>query len=148
MEHKQTTEWTQINSYAICVLLFTVSDWARCCGGNTLYAWCTRFESQQRHGQSELNAWSRVLLEKLTVTQLIKNSPPFMEPKGSLRVYNSPPLVPILSQMNPVHTFPPYFHLILSSHLGLRPFPTGFRTKIRRLPFSFVQENAGIISFT
>jgi len=31
-----------------------------------------------------MDPWSRVLLEKLIVTQLAKNSPPIMEPKGSL----------------------------------------------------------------
>jgi len=32
-----------------------------------------------------------------------------MEPEGSLRVHNIPPLAPILIQMHPVHTFPPCF---------------------------------------
>jgi hypothetical protein len=43
-------------------------------------------------------------------------------PKVHCRVHNSPPLVPIFSQVHLVHTFPPNFPrfvLILSSHLRL-----------------------------
>jgi hypothetical protein len=36
-------------------------------------------------------------------------------PKIRFRVYKSPPLVPILSQIYPVHTFPPYFLKIHSN---------------------------------
>jgi hypothetical protein len=32
--------------------------------------------------------------------------------KGNYRVHNSPTLVPILVQIYPVHTFPPYFRKI------------------------------------
>jgi len=52
-------------------------------------------------------------------------------------VYKGPPLLPIMSQMNPVHTLSPYLfniHLILSFHIcqGLASglFPSGFLTRI------------------
>jgi hypothetical protein len=38
-----------------------------------------------------------------------------MEPEGSLCVHNGPPLVPILSQMTPVHTLPTYLPKINSN---------------------------------
>jgi len=48
------------------------------------------------------------------------------------RVHKSPPLVPILSQMNPYHTLPTYFfsihsNIILDLPSGL--LPSGFPTK-------------------
>jgi len=57
-------------------------------------------------------------------------------PKVHYRVHRSLPLVPILSQMNPIHTFSPYFihFIMLSSHLRPRLpsdlFPSRFPTKI------------------
>jgi hypothetical protein len=50
----------------------------------------------------DITLWSRVRLDKLTVTKKFKNFPP---------------LIPFLSQMNPVHALPPF--LKLSSHLSL-----------------------------
>jgi hypothetical protein len=51
-------------------------------------------------------------------------------------VHNSPWLVPVLSQINPISTFPPCFsefHLNITSHLRLRLpnglLPSGFSTK-------------------
>jgi len=61
-----------------------------------------------------------------------------MEPETSFTMFTrAPALVPILSQMNPVHTFQPYhpkIHFILSSHLRLglpsASLPSAFPIKI------------------
>jgi len=59
----------------------------------------------------------RILLQKLTFTQLVKKFPSF---HGNWSL----PLVPILREMHPVHTIPPYFpkihfNIIFPSMLGL-----------------------------
>jgi hypothetical protein len=60
----------------------------------------------------EQTSWEAIII------QSVKNSPSFMEPpKIRCRVHNSPPLVRIMSQMNPVHTLQPHFpkiHVILT----------------------------------
>jgi hypothetical protein len=59
--------------------------------------------------------WSRILLKKLIVTELVKKFPCLLyEPKVNYRVYKSPPLAPILIRMNSIHTFPSYFPKIHS----------------------------------
>jgi len=70
-----------------------------------------------------------VRFEKLTVPQLLKKFPTFYGTrKAHYHIHNSPPLVPILSQMKPVHasraTLTIHF-LIVYSHLRLG-LPSGF----------------------
>jgi hypothetical protein len=78
-----------------------------------------------------LTPWSKVLREKLTVSQLVKT-----DPMVHYRVYTSTPPVPVLSQISQVRVPHPTswrYILILSSHQCLSLpsglLPSGFPTK-------------------
>jgi len=85
-----------------------------------------------------LTPWSRVILKKLIGFQPVKKIPHI---SWNLKVHRCPPPIPILSQLNPVHTPTSHFLkiiLILSSHLCLglpsRLFASGFPTKTLYIP--------------
>jgi len=62
---------------------------------------------------------------------------PLWNPKFYYHVNNSPPLVPIPSQMHPVHIFPPYFPKIHSNII----IPSTPWSSEWSLPFKFSKQN-------
>jgi len=97
--------------------------------------WCSRWlvyaKEPKWRSISLLTSWSTVLIEKLIVSQQF---PWFLlSPKVRCHIYKNQPLDPLLSHMNPVHTFIPPI-LILSSRLCLGHtnglFTSCFLTKI------------------
>jgi hypothetical protein len=82
-----------------------------------------------------LRSWA--LPEKLPTVQPIRNFPAFLRHPKVHRDHKSPPLVPILSQIDPVYTIPSYlckihFNIVHRPSLGLPIglFPSGFPTNI------------------
>ena len=81
-----------------------------------------------------LSPWSTVLLEKLTDTQLSRNSPRFMKTKGSLSHSQMPatchyPKLDRFSPRSPLHPTSWRSVLILSSHVCLA-FRSGLFPKV------------------
>jgi hypothetical protein len=64
---------------------------------------------------TRLTPWSKILLQKLRVTQLVNKFPVFLHPKFHYHVHRSPSHVLILSQTNPLYILP---HNFLQIHFN------------------------------
>jgi len=85
-----------------------------------------------------LTPWSRVLLENQTGFQLVKKFPTFYGTRRFITcIHNSPPPVPILIQLDPVHTPKSHF---LKIHLNII-LPTTPGSPKWSLNFGFFHQN-------
>jgi hypothetical protein len=71
--------------------------------GETLAEMEKQLPASVTASQSYLTPWGGIIFETSIVAQKIKKSKQPVEPKARCRVQKSLSLVPILSQMNPVH---------------------------------------------
>jgi len=90
----------------------------------------------------QLTTWRRVLLEKLSHTSSQEILHLLWNLKFQYHVHKSLPLVQILSQMHPVHTFPYYFTKI-HSNINLPSLPSSHKWS---LPFRFSNQSTVYIS--
>jgi hypothetical protein len=79
---------------------------------------------------------SRILLDNLTVTRLVKKSPAFYGTQRFITVFIR--ARPILSQMHPLHDFPHSFFPKMHSNII---FPSTPRSYNLSLPFRFSNKN-------
>jgi hypothetical protein len=95
--------------------------------------YCKFFSLNQLHISTYTTSCSTVLLEKLTIPQLVKNFPAFVGTRRFIIVVtNSLPVIPMLSQLNQVHALSFYFleihfNVILASKSLSSDYSLSFR---------------------
>jgi hypothetical protein len=92
-----------------------------------------------------LTPWSRVVSYKLAVVQLVNKFPVLYGIRKFITVFKSPPMVTVLSQMNPVNIITSYF-LKIHFNIVLLSTPMHLGVPKRSLPFRFFGQNLISIS--